>query len=142
MPETVIVTGVAPGLSEPSSQVATPDGRAHVPAELAALGARTAGLSGSVTTASTAVEGPLSWTVRVKLTGAPGTGGSGVTVLVMARSASAPSTVVAEARLLSGSGSVVADVTVAALVMSGPVTSCPTVPVILTTRSSPAASDG
>ena len=70
----------------------------------------------------------------VNLRGSPGTGGSGVTVLVMARSASAPRTVVAEARLLSGSGSVVAEVTVAVFVISGPVTSWPTAPVILTTR--------
>ncbi len=142
VPETVIVTGVVPGSSAPRSQVTTPDRSVHVPAEVVAIGLRTAGLTGSVTTVSRAVEGPLSRTVMVNLRGSPGTGGSGVTVLVMARSASAPRTVVAEARLLSGSGSVVAEVTVAVFVKSGPVTSWPTAPVILTTRSWPAASDG
>ena len=77
----------------------------QLPCPLLSSSTRTPAGARSVTATSVAVDGPALWTVIVQVAGAPGTIGSGVTVLVTDRSAWLVSSAVAVEVLLVASGS-------------------------------------
>src|SRR6478735_1766823 len=86
-----------------------------------------------------AVDGPALATVRVKVSGAPGTAGSGATVFTMESPALLLTGVLVVAVLFALSGSGVSDVTVAVLMTAGPAKSGTTVAVTVIVTVAPTA---
>jgi len=102
---TITMDPPSPDETVPTSQVTTPLASAHVPVSGVALTNTTPTGKVSVTTVSTAADGPAFEYAMVYVTLLPAVTGFGVPTFVIDRSASAPIDVSSLALSLSGSGS-------------------------------------